>query len=85
MTIETSVTTKGQMVIPAKLRRRLNIKQGTRLVLIEKKGEFVVRPITAETIDSLRGMLKTKPGEKPVTQQLLDDRAEDLKREEARV
>ncbi len=85
MTTETSVTTKGQMVIPAKLRRSLNIKQGTRLVLIEKKGAFVVRPITAATIDSLRGMLKTKPGEKPVTQQLLEDRAEDLKHEEVRV
>ena len=85
MTTETSVTTKGQMVIPAKLRRSLNIKQGTRLVLIEKKGEFVVRPITAATIDSMRGLLKTGPGEKTATQELLDDRAEDLKREEARV
>lgn len=81
---ETSVTTKGQMVIPAKLRRRLNIKQGTRLVLIEKSGEFVVRPITAATIDSMRGMLKTKSGEKTATRELLDDRAEDRKREEAR-
>ena len=85
MKTETSyVTTKGQVVIPARLRRFFNIKQGTRVVFEQKKDGLMVRPITTETIDSLRGMLKLKPGEKPATQELLEDRAEDLKREEAK-
>jgi len=78
------VTTKGQVVIPARLRRFFNIKQGTRVVFEQKKDGLMVRPITTETIDSLRGMLKLKPGEKSATQQLLEDRAEDIKREEAK-
>ncbi len=85
MKTETSyVTTKGQVVIPARLRRFFNIKQGTRVVFEQKKDGLMVRPITTETIDSLRGMLKLKPGEKSATQQLLEDRAEDIKREEAK-
>jgi len=85
MKTETSyVTTKGQVVIPARLRRFFNIKQGTRVVFEQKKDGLMVRPITTETIDSLRGMLKLKPGEKPATQELLEDRAEDIKREEAK-
>ncbi|MFH1903587.1 MAG: AbrB/MazE/SpoVT family DNA-binding domain-containing protein, partial [Candidatus Omnitrophota bacterium] len=32
----TTVTTKGQIVIPSKIRRRLNIKRGTRLYVEEK-------------------------------------------------
>jgi AbrB family looped-hinge helix DNA binding protein len=80
---ETScVTTKGQIVIPARLRRQFNVKQGTRVVFEQKKDGWMVRPITTETIDALRGMLKTKPGEKPVTQQLLEERDADRNREE---
>jgi AbrB family looped-hinge helix DNA binding protein len=80
---ETScVTTKGQIVIPARLRRQFNVKQGTRVVFEQKKDGWMVRPITTETIDTLRGILKTKPGGKPVTQQLLEERAADRKREE---
>lgn len=35
-------------------------------------------------IHSLRGSLKRKPGEKSITQELLKDRAEDLRLEEAK-
>jgi len=37
-----------------------------------------MRPITMETIDAMRGVLKTKPEEKPITLQLLDERADEF-------
>jgi hypothetical protein len=37
-----------------------------------------------DQIRALRGLFKLKPGEKPVTQELLEDRAEDLRIEEAK-
>jgi len=59
MNRETSVvTTKGQLVIPARLRRRLGIRQGTAVALTEDNGRIILQPITREYIESLRGSLK---------------------------
>ena len=54
------VTIKGQMVIPAKLRRRFGIKKGTQVFIYEKNGEIVIKPITDEYIESMVGMTGTK-------------------------
>ncbi len=60
--METTATTKGQIVIPSSVRKRLGIKSGTRIKveLDEEKGQIILRPITREYIHSLRGMLKGK-------------------------
>ena len=51
MKIETSVvTTKGQLVIPARLRRRFGIKKGTRVTFVEDAGRIIVQPVTREFI-----------------------------------
>jgi AbrB family looped-hinge helix DNA binding protein len=61
MKIETGVvTTKGQLVIPARLRRRLGIKKGTRITFAEDAGRIIVQPITREFIRGLRGSLNGK-------------------------
>jgi AbrB family looped-hinge helix DNA binding protein len=52
-----TVTSKGQVVIPAELRRKLRIKAGTRVAFREQQGQLIVQPITDEFIDSLRGMI----------------------------
>ena len=58
--VETSVvTTKGQMVIPARIRRRHGIKQGTRICLIERGEEIVLRPLTPEYFQKAAGILGT--------------------------
>lgn len=57
------VTTKGQVVIPAKLRRKLGIKPGTRLMFDEKNSQMIVRPITEAYIGSLQGILSDKDGD----------------------
>ena len=41
--------------------------------------------VTRETIHALRGIFKRKPGEKSATQELLEDRAEDLRLEEEKL
>ncbi|MBI2429329.1 MAG: AbrB/MazE/SpoVT family DNA-binding domain-containing protein [Ignavibacteriales bacterium] len=54
------VTTKGQVVIPSKLRRRFGIKNGTRIHFYEKEGEIRLIPLTHELVDSNIGFLETK-------------------------
>jgi len=62
MKAETSVvTTKGQLVIPARLRRRLGIKKGTTISFLEEGGRIVVQPVTRQFIRGLRGSLKREP------------------------
>jgi AbrB family looped-hinge helix DNA binding protein len=76
------VTSKGQLVIPAKIRRKFNIKRGTRVNFIEHNGKIILQPVTREYIREFRGIYKLKSGEKPATQELLEDRAEEKRRED---
>ena len=56
-----TVTTKGQLVIPSKLRRKYAIRKGTRVAFVEEENRLVLQPITPEFIRSLRGCLKGDP------------------------
>jgi AbrB family looped-hinge helix DNA binding protein len=72
LNIETSViTTKGQVVIPARLRRRFGIKKGTMVTFVEDDGRLIVQPVTREFIRGLRGSLK---GEPSALRDLLEER-----------
>jgi AbrB family looped-hinge helix DNA binding protein len=74
------VTSKGQLVVPARLRRKYGIKPGTKICFIERDKEIVFQPVTPEYIRSVCGMLKS---ETSVTQELLKDRGRDKERENA--
>jgi AbrB family looped-hinge helix DNA binding protein len=76
------VTTKGQLVIPARIRRKLGIKPGTKVCFVERGGEILFQPVTKEYIRSVCGMLKSPTS---VTQELLADRKKDKEREEAKL
>jgi len=52
-----TVTTKGQLVIPSKLRRKYAIKKGTQVVFVEEENRLILQPLTPEFIRSLRGCL----------------------------
>jgi AbrB family looped-hinge helix DNA binding protein len=52
------VTAKGQIVIPAKLRRKYGIKKGTPVSFHERNGTIVVRPLTDEYLRSLQGIAR---------------------------
>lgn len=56
----TIVTTKGQIVIPSKIRQRLKIKRGTRLYIEERENELVLKPVTPEYFEKIAGVLLTK-------------------------
>lgn len=60
--METTATTKGQIVIPSSVRRKLGIKTGTRIQveLDEENAQIILKPITREYIHSLRGRLRGK-------------------------
>jgi len=61
VTIEASVvTTKGQLVIPARLRRRFGIKKGTTVTFLEDGSRLILQPVTPEFIRGLRGSLKKR-------------------------
>jgi AbrB family looped-hinge helix DNA binding protein len=68
------VTSKGQLVIPAKIRKKYGIRQGTRVNFIEKDGELVFQPVTPEYIDSFCGVFNLKPGEKSAVAELIEER-----------
>jgi len=77
-----NVTTKGQLVIPARIRRRYGIKMGTRVRFVERDGEIALQPVTSTTIRGLCGILKS---ETPVTADLLTEREKDKEREERKI
>ena len=42
-TVESKITSKGQVSLPAAVRRKLNVAPGSRLEWVERDGEIVVR------------------------------------------
>lgn len=69
------VTTKGQLVIPARLRRRLGIRKGTTVAFTEDGGRLVIQPVTSDFIHSLRGKFKDGPsGVKILTEERRKER-----------
>ena len=68
------VTSKGQLVVPARIRRLFGIQPGTRVNFVEENGRIIFQPVTREYIHSFRGMFKLKPGEKSIVQEHLKER-----------
>jgi len=64
-----TVTTKGQLVIPAKLRRKYAIRRGTQVAFVEEENRLILQPLTPEFIRSLRGSLKGEPSASKVLQE----------------
>ena len=64
--METTATSKGQIVIPARLRKKYGIEEGTRIELLEDEeaGQIILKPITPQYVHKLRGMLKGNVGMK---------------------
>ncbi len=54
------VTTKGQLVIPSRLRKKYKIKDGTRVNFIEESDGIKLLPVTAEFIRANVGFMGTK-------------------------
>jgi AbrB family looped-hinge helix DNA binding protein len=61
--METTATTKGQIVIPSAMRRKLGITAGTRInvELDEENSRIILKPITREYIERLSGRFAGSP------------------------
>lgn len=58
--METSVvTSKGLVVIPARIRRKFGIKKETKIAFIEKNGMLLIQPLNKRYFESLSGILGT--------------------------
>jgi AbrB family looped-hinge helix DNA binding protein len=68
------VTSKGQLVVPSRIRRVYGIKPGTRINFVEEGGRIIFQPVTPEYINSFCGVFKLKPGEKSAVQEHLEER-----------
>ena len=66
-----TATTKGQVVIPAPLRKKFNIKKGTKLFVSEEDGKIIMETISEDLVNSGRGMLRTRG---KVLKRLMEDR-----------
>ena len=75
--METYVTVKGQIVIPASLRRKYGIKNGTKIIVTDIGDAIILKPVTEQYLRNLQGSLKGKGGLKV----LLDERHKDKERE----
>ena len=76
----TTVSTKGQIVIPARIRKSLGLRPKSKLIikLSEDKQRVLVEPLPEDPIESACGFLS---GEASLTQALLEERQEERRLE----
>jgi len=69
-----TTTVKGQVVIPARIRRKFGIVKGTPVHIYEEEDRIIVEPVHEDPVRQGRGLLKS--GGK-VLSGLIKDRAEE--------
>jgi AbrB family looped-hinge helix DNA binding protein len=57
----TTVSTKGQFVIPSEIRELLGIRPGTRIAVTQEGSKIVLEPVSEELVDRTRGMFAGGP------------------------
>lgn len=60
--LSATFSAKGQLVVPAELRRKHRIEAGTRVQFLEDQfGRIVLHPITEDYVDRVMGCLSGGP------------------------
>jgi AbrB family looped-hinge helix DNA binding protein len=72
-----TVSTKGQLVIPAEIREALRIKPGMRFAVLQEGNQIILRPVDKHLLDELCGITAGGPS---MTEMLLEDRRKEAKR-----
>jgi len=73
-----TVSSKGQIVLPAEIRRKYGLSAGTRLQLVDLGGHISLVPAMDDAVGDAFGMLEDGPS----TADLVRARGEDRSREE---
>ena len=76
-----TVTSKGQIVIPAPLRRKLGFREGMKVIIAESDDGISVRPANQAYFEQFAGLLS---GEKKATEALLAERKKERDHENRR-
>jgi AbrB family looped-hinge helix DNA binding protein len=79
----TVVNARGQVTIPAELRKHLEIKPGTRVTWSEENSRLILSPMTSRRIKGISGFLKPKPGEPSMFEELFAEREREHRREDS--
>lgn len=74
-----TVSSKGQVVLPAELRRKYGIEAGTRLGVVDMAGVMYLVPVKEDPLAELRGMFRDSPGLSSA--EAAEERRRDRKRE----
>lgn len=77
-------TTKGQVVIPARLRKEFHIENGTRAIVQSTPEGILLKPVTKHAISILHGIIKRKPGGKSFAEEWAAHKREEVALEEAK-
>jgi len=78
-------TTKGQVVIPAWLRKQFHIEDGTKAVVQATPEGILLKPVTAALIRRGRGIIKRKPADRPLAEEWAAHKKEEKELEERHV
>lgn len=75
-------TTKGQVVIPLRLRKQFDIEEGTKAVVQATPEGILLKPVTAALIKRGRGILKRAQGGKRLAEEWAEHKEEERAMEE---
>jgi AbrB family looped-hinge helix DNA binding protein len=76
-----TVGTKGQVVIPAEIRRAVGLEPGQKVQVVVEDGQVVLKPLPRDLIAALRGCLADGPS---LTEALVREHEAELRRDEER-
>jgi AbrB family looped-hinge helix DNA binding protein len=66
-----TMTVKGQILVPAKIRKRKGMKKGTTIIFIEKGDDVIIKALDQNYFENLAGILGTE-GE--ILRSLMEDK-----------
>jgi AbrB family looped-hinge helix DNA binding protein len=69
-----TVSTKGQLVIPSAIRDALDIRPGTRVVMIQEENRIILQPVNERFLKETRGITA---GGRSLSDMLIEERRQD--------
>ena len=70
--------TKGQIVIPIEMRRKIGLEPGQRVAVALEGDVVVLRPVPKDLVAAMTGCLK---GRTPLTDELVKEHAEEVRQD----
>lgn len=74
---EATITSKGQVTIPIEIRERFGLKEGEKIVFIERANEVVIRP---KVKDALKELIKLREKLPRITEKEIDEMIKESKK-----